>query len=125
MAMCGRDYPIDGGQGLYDHLSGDKMLFEGPPDISPTVHVKGSIYFTSELLQQKSGKYFIPVHFLMTCPDPDMIAMELCGFGFPVECTTVSLANLNVRYTIDFLLGRFRCWKRRSYHSYTCVLSYL
>lgn len=56
-----QDYPDDGGPSMSQVFNGTKMMFDGPA--SPAVRVDGKIYFVDELLQERSGHYFIPKRF--------------------------------------------------------------
>ncbi|KAF8840259.1 hypothetical protein BDN67DRAFT_880617, partial [Paxillus ammoniavirescens] len=55
------DYPEDTGSCMSQVFNGEKMLLEvlSPP----AARVEGKIYFVDELLQERSGTYFIPEHF--------------------------------------------------------------
>jgi len=58
------DYPCDGGTRMSQAREGMKMLHDLPSDCAtPTVRVDNKIYFTGELLQRASGRYFIPERF--------------------------------------------------------------
>jgi hypothetical protein len=60
------DYPCDGGTGMSQAHHGEKMLIDLPSKCAtPTVRVDGKIYYTGELLQQTSGRYFIPERFFL------------------------------------------------------------
>ena len=59
-----RDYPHDDGPGMSQIHNGQKMLLDLPQHVTtPTVRVDDRIYFVGELLQRKSGAYFIPERF--------------------------------------------------------------
>ena len=59
-----RDYPHDNGPGMSQIHNGQKMLLDLPQHVTtPTVRVDDWIYFVGELLQRKSGAYFIPERF--------------------------------------------------------------
>ncbi|KIK80517.1 hypothetical protein PAXRUDRAFT_15749 [Paxillus rubicundulus Ve08.2h10] len=55
------DYPEDAGSCMLQVFNGEKMLLEVPSP--PAARVEGKIYFIDELLQERSGTYFIPEHF--------------------------------------------------------------
>jgi hypothetical protein len=86
------DYPKDGGKGIADHFSADKMLFEVPDDIaSPAVRVNDDIYFVNELLQLSNSTYFIPQRFFYAKPQSngDASDEDLSALGYRVEKTDV------------------------------------
>ena len=59
-----RDYPHDDGPRMSQIHNGQKMLLDLPRHVTtPTVRVDDRIYFVGELLQRKSGAYFIPERF--------------------------------------------------------------
>lgn len=55
------DYPEDGGLGMSQVCHGQKMLLEMPSP--PAARVGGKVYFINELLQERSGAYFVPERF--------------------------------------------------------------
>ncbi|KAG2129941.1 hypothetical protein DEU56DRAFT_692012, partial [Suillus clintonianus] len=55
------DYPEDGGTGMSQVFHGHKMLLELPSP--PAARVDGKIYFVNELLQERSGAFFVPERF--------------------------------------------------------------
>ncbi|KAI9463504.1 hypothetical protein HD554DRAFT_2124595 [Boletus coccyginus] len=61
-----QDFPEDGGKGMSQVFNGEKMLLEAPSP--PAARVDGNIYFIGELLQESSGRFFIPERFFLSGP---------------------------------------------------------
>jgi hypothetical protein len=59
-----KDYPEDNGSTMSQVHNGAKILLDRPADVGTmTVRVNGLIFFPGELLQRRSGAYFIPERF--------------------------------------------------------------
>ncbi|KAF7797791.1 hypothetical protein EIP86_008993 [Pleurotus ostreatoroseus] len=84
------DYPIDAGESMMQACNARKMLLDLPPDIGPpTVRVDDTIYFVHELLQLRSGSFFIPERFFrIRTNDKDDQSDGLYALGWPVRKTS-------------------------------------
>ena len=59
-----RDYPQDDGARMSQVHNGGKMLLDIPSDVAAmSVRVNDRLFFNGELLQRRSGAYFIPERF--------------------------------------------------------------
>lgn len=67
-----QDYPVDGLGGMSQLHHSEKMTTGLPGSVvSPAAKVDGVVYFVDELLQLKSGEYFIPERFFQGEPQKD------------------------------------------------------
>jgi hypothetical protein len=59
-----RDYPHDDGARMSQVHNGEKLLLDMPSDVGAmSIRANDRLFFNGELLQRKSGAYFIPEHF--------------------------------------------------------------
>ncbi|EIW76342.1 hypothetical protein CONPUDRAFT_158364 [Coniophora puteana RWD-64-598 SS2] len=82
-----QDYPEDGPESISEVFHGLKMLVERPSP--PAVRWNKSVYFVDELLQLKSGNYFIPSRYFYGSPESSEGVRErkLLALGLPVRYT--------------------------------------
>ena len=97
-----RDYPQDDGARMSQVHNGSKMLLDVPADVVPTaIRVNGRLFFNGELLQRKSGAYFLPDRFF-TRPSPAYHKQpqqpheELFSLGWDVVRSQVHVSKLIV-----------------------------
>jgi len=73
-----QDYPQMTGSGMSEVFHAYKMNLGVPSSlVSPTIRVRGTIYYTDELLQKLDGTYFIPERYF--CRVDEQRAMSSNG----------------------------------------------
>ena len=92
-----QDYPVSSGDGMEQAFNAEKMLIDIPSEMATqTVCVDRELFYLNELLQQKSGEYFIPEHFFFaktSDQEPSAGALsegDLHALGHKVEKSDVS-----------------------------------
>ena len=92
-----QDYPVSSSDGMKQAFNAEKMLIDIPSEMATqTVHVDGELFYLNELLQHKSGEYFIAEHFFFpktSDQEPSAGALskgDLYALGHKVEKSDVS-----------------------------------
>lgn len=95
-----QDYPIECGGAMGEVFNAQKMILDIPSEIATqTVRVDGELFYLNELLQRKSGDYFIPERFFfakLSDQDPSVAVRheELYALGRKVQSSEVGTLSL-------------------------------
>lgn len=90
-----QDYPVDKNNSMSQVFHAEKMLLELPPEQGPpAVRVDHELFFIHELVQLRSGEYFIPERYFRapTHARPDVLPktlQDLFALGWRVTETNV------------------------------------
>jgi hypothetical protein len=101
-----KDFPEDAGEEMSEARHGYKMLLDSPQGIAtPTVRVRGQLFFVNELLRREDRTYFIPERFFakLSASEPGAESTQSSGFSIQTHDNLMALGRVAHKTEVSVL----------------------